>query len=136
MPKQSPLKIIKRCRLQIDKNKIAEEDVKLTRGLYVLYEKVEKNYTIKYIGVGGISKDAKSGIFARLKNHEKTKKAWTHYSVFEVHDNISNNEIKELESLFLAIFRHSKKIEILNKQKGSKIFNSLAKKEQWEELKE
>lgn len=99
--------------------------------MYVLYKKDEENYNVKYIGVGGISEDAKSGIFASLKNHEKNKEDWTHYSLFEVHDNISNDEIRELESLFLTIFKNDRNIEITNTQKSSYILKKLSKDKMW-----
>lgn len=50
--------------------------------------------------------DGRTGVGSRLRNHERTRKDWTHYSFYEVHDNVSREEIMELESLRLAIFRH------------------------------
>lgn len=134
MPKQAPLRLIKRCRLYLPKSELAKDDVKVTRGLYVLYEKINNNYNVKYIGVGGTGNDQKSGIFARLKSHIKIKKDWTHYSIFEVHDNISTEEIKELEGLFLTIFRKDQKIELLNVQKSSNVFVDLSHLTMWPEI--
>jgi hypothetical protein len=37
---------------------------------------------------------------------------WTHYSIFEVHDNVTGDEIRELEGLLLRIFRHDPRIEL------------------------
>lgn len=134
MPKQSPFRIIKRCRFY-EKKGTWDYDKPVTRGLYVLYNKEGKHYDVKYIGVGGIGLDEKSGIFGRLKKHEKTKMDWTHYSFFEVHDNITRDEIRELESLFLTIFEADSKISIINKQKRSNKIKELGKKEYWPDIK-
>ena len=131
MPKQAPLRIIKRCRLYLPRGQWKIPHV--TRGIYVLYQKKagrgkEKTYEVFYIGVGGVSKNAKSGVGGRIKNHHKTKKGrWTHYSFFEVHDNGSREEILELEGLFLRIFRHDSRVQLDNVQLGSKTLWSLSK---------
>jgi hypothetical protein len=132
MPKQAPLRIIKRCRLYLPRgqwNKIPH----VTRGIYVLYKKKplggnQKTYEVFYIGAAGVSKNGKSGIRGRIKNHHKTKKTgWTHYSFFEVHDNVSREEILELESLFLRIFRHDPRVKLDNVQLGSTTLRNLSK---------
>jgi hypothetical protein len=134
MPKQAPLRLVKRCRLyehRGDRDPIPH----VTRGLYVLYKKTSKKekYEVVYIGVGGVAKDAaKSGVSARVKEHEKTMKEWTHYSFFEVHDNIGREEILELEGLLLRIFRHDPRIELDNVQLGSNKLKALSKKAAWE----
>ena len=105
----------------------------ITRGIYILYQKKprrgkEKIYEVFYIGVGGVSRNAKSGVGSRIRNHHKTKKnGWTHYSFFEVHDNISREEIRELEGLFLRVFRHDPRVKLDNVQLGSGILRSLSK---------
>jgi hypothetical protein len=130
MPKQTPLRLIKRCRLYVPRGEWKIPPV--TRGIYVLYQKKprrvkEKTYEVFYIGVGGVSKNAKSGVGARIKHHDKTKKdGWTHYSFFEVHDNVSGEEILELEGLFLRIFRHDPRVRLDNVQLGSKILWGLS----------
>jgi len=131
MPPQSPLRLIKRCRLYVPRGE--REIPHITRGIYVLYckkpgRRKNKVYEVFYIGVGGVSRKARSGIRARIKNHEKTKEDWTHYSFFEVHDNISREEILELEGLFLRIFRHDARVRLDNKQLGSTILRRLSKK--------
>jgi hypothetical protein len=129
MPKQAPLRLIKRCRLYLRRGDWKVPHI--TRGVYVLYKKKpgkEKIYEVFYIGVAGVSKDARSGISARIKNHHKTKKdGWTHYSFFEVHDNVSREEILELEGLFLRVFRHDPRVKLDNKQLGSAILWKLSK---------
>ena len=131
MPKQAPLRLVKRCRLYLRRG-----DWKLipavTRGIYVLYQQEKRNngkkaFKVVYIGVGGVSKNAKSGVGGRIRHHDKTKRGWTHYSFFEVHDNIPREEILELEGLFLRVFRHDRRIELANVQLGSRILKSLSK---------
>jgi hypothetical protein len=51
---------------------------------------------------------------------------WTHYSFFEVHDNISRDEILELEKIFLWIFRHDPCIKLANVQLDSKTLKRLS----------
>ncbi len=106
----------------------------VTRGVYVLYRHQRGEYEVVYIGVAGLSKDPKSGIASRLRNHHKSHKDWTYYSFFEVHNNFSRGEILELESLLLAIFRHDSRIELENKQKGSGNLSKLRKKEAWSDV--
>ncbi len=133
MPKQAPLRLIKRCRLYLrrgDWTLIPH----VTRGIYALYQVgsghgKRKVFKVVYIGVGGVSINAKSGVGGRIRHHDKTydKEEWTHYSFFEVHDNISREEILELEGLFLRIFRHDRRVELANVQLGSKTFKNLSK---------
>src|SRR5437764_15308759 len=117
MPKQAPLKLIKRCRLYVQRGNW-EPIPHVTRGFYVLYKAVpngkKKEYQVFYIGVGGVSKKAASGVGSRIKNHDKAKDGWTHYSFYEVHDNIFREEIFELESLLLRLFRHDSRIKLAN----------------------
>jgi hypothetical protein len=99
--------------------------------MYVLYSdrslKSTKKFEVFYIDVGGVKKDVKSGIRARIRTHDKLKEDWTHYSFFEVHDKISREEILELEGLFLRIFRHDSRVKLENVQLGSKILKGLSK---------
>lgn len=129
MPPQARLRLIKRCRLYVPRGE--GKILPITRGVYVLYcekpEQGKKVYKVFYIGVGGVSKNAKSGIGGRIKDHAKRKGKWTHYSFFEVHDNVSDDEIHELEGLFLHIFQHDPGVRLDNKQLGSTILRSLSK---------
>ena len=130
MPKQSELRLIKRCRLY-EKRGTWKFDLPVTRGFYVLYKKENDAYKVKYIGVGGIGKVQKTGIFGRLKNHDKNKKDWDYYSFFEVHDNITAEEIRELEILPLTIFRHDQNVQLLNKQLKAKEIKRLSNNNMW-----
>lgn len=137
MPKQAPLRLIRRCRLYCNRDTC--KDIKfiphITRGVYVLYKDKshgkKKKFKVFYIGVGGIGKDAGSGVGARIRSHDEEKDGWTHYSFFEVHDNVTREEILEIERLLLWIFRHDKRIKLDNVQLGSKIFKLLARDSEW-----
>ena len=103
-----------------------------TRGLYVLYRKRGVHgYEACYIGVAGLGATGGGGIRARLKSHNAKKTGWTHYSLFEVHDNVTRDEIKELEALLLGIFRHDARIELSNKVRGSLKLYELRKAKHW-----
>ena len=59
------------------------------------------------------------------------KPDWTHFSLFEVHDNVTREEIRELEALLLGIFRHDARIELSNRQTGSRKLYELRKAAVW-----
>jgi hypothetical protein len=98
-----------------------------TRGIYALYHRdADGFYNLVYIGM---ARGQKSGIRGRLAMHSKRKRdLWTHYSMFEVWDNISQDEIEELEGLFRHLFRLDATANRLNKQKGYKKLGRLRKK--------
>jgi len=82
----------------------------------VLYRRRRKagveHFDVVYVGM------ARTGMLARLISHTKTKKQdWTHFSVFEVWDNVRDEEIVELEGLFRHLYRRDSKANRLNKQK-------------------
>jgi hypothetical protein len=86
------------------------------RGLYVLYKRRRKSgkehFDVVYVGM------ARTGIRARLVSHAKSKRnEWTHFSAFEVWDNVRDEEIVELEGLFRHLYRRDSKANGLNKQK-------------------
>lgn len=64
------------------------------RGIYVLYKaKVKNRMDVVYVGM---ARGEKTGVKARLKSHEKNKvKLWTHFSVYEVWNNISKEQVQE-----------------------------------------
>lgn len=89
------------------------------RGIYVLYRRRRRGgkeyFNVVYVGM------ATSGMQGRLSAHRRKKKdLWTHFSVFEVWDNIRDEEIVELEGLFRVFYRKDKKANILNVQKNFK----------------
>lgn len=133
MPEQSPLRLIKRWRRYQLRGQWKGVPP-LTRGVYILYQsKGTKTYEVVYIGIGGTGKKGRSGIRGRLKSHNHNKKNWTHYSFFEVHDNVFTEEIRELEALLLGIFRHDPRIKLLNMQTGSKKLSQLQSATSWKE---
>ena len=97
------------------------------RGLYVLYQKGRGEvYSVVYIGIAHGLKAA--GMRGRLKQHVKQKgKDWTHCSVFEVWDNISQQEVKELEGILRHLYRYDPKANSLNKQLSYKPLNQIRK---------
>ena len=85
------------------------------RGIYALYRKQGKFYNLVYIGKSG--KESKGRIKARLYRHKRTKsKIWTHFSYYEVWDNITDQEISELEGLFRQLYRFDSRANTFNKQ--------------------
>ena len=115
---KSHLKIIKsaleyRC---IDELIIVPKNL---RGIYALYQKEGKNYNLVYIGMSG--KESTGRIKARLIKHKKNKtKKWTHFSYYEVWDNINDQEIRELEGLFRQLYRFDSRANMFNKQQTHK----------------
>ena len=92
------------------------------RGLYVLYMTDGKNgMSIVYVGM------TDSGAKGRILKHRFGKKEglWTHCSVYEVWDNITQEQIAELEALFRHVLRKDSAASSLNVQKGSAIFRDL-----------
>src|ERR1017187_6611335 len=76
-----------------------------TRGIYILYMKKGAKYDAIYIGM---SRGKKLGIRERIFGHANSKRKssnWSHFSFFEVHDNISSLEIEEIEGLLRHIYR-------------------------------
>ena len=70
------------------------------RGIYVLYVNRPRlrRFDVVYVGMA-----ATGGIRSRLRSHKGTKKGlWTHCSVFGVWENVTPDEVKELE----GILRH------------------------------
>jgi len=115
---ESPLRLIKRCA----EYKTTAEINALgfgRRGIYVLYRKrriqSKDTYTVVYIGL------ATRSMRGRLYRHRRTKKSlWTHYSAYEVWDNIRDEEIIELEGLFRHFYKKDPRASGLNVQRGFK----------------
>ena len=115
---ESPLRLIKRFAEFRPKDQISLVSAS-RRGLYVLYLRRRKNRTEKYdIVYMGMTI---SGIRARLRSHRRKKgDLWTHFSAFEVWDNIRDEEIIELEGLFRHLYRKDSRANALNVQRGFK----------------
>jgi hypothetical protein len=64
---------------------------------------------------------ARQGARARLRSHAQSKKKrdlWTHFSIFEVFDNVRGEEIQELEGLLRHIYRRDSRANRLNTQRA------------------
>lgn len=95
---------------------------KRTRGLYALfrYRRKTKCYDVVYVGLAA---GAKTGVGGRLRSHARSKvkaKLWTHFSVFEVWDNVWEHEVAELEGIFRHIYSRDRKANRLNVQRSFK----------------
>jgi hypothetical protein len=116
----SELRLIKRCA-----EFRARDEIRLippnTRGIYVLLTKKHQDtFDVVYVGMAG---GEKAGARGRLRSHSKSKtkgKLWTHFSLFEVWDNITQAEVAELEGLFRHIYRKDSRANQVNKQRSFK----------------
>jgi hypothetical protein len=100
------------------------------RGIYVLYkhrrERGRDKYDLLYIGMASAGR--RGGIRGRLWSHFKKKgDSWTHFSAFEVWDNIRDEEVAELEGLFRHIYRRDTRANSLNVQRGFRKVRSVRK---------
>ena len=110
----SELRLIKRWQKRLPKDQINSLPSQL-RGLYVLYKYARKtqSYNVVYVGMAGVGNQG--GIRSRLYSHRRKKgDLWTHCSVFEVWDNITEPEVRELEGLFREIYRKDSRANKLN----------------------
>lgn len=90
-------------------------------------------FDVVYIGMAG---GIKAGARGRMISHSKSKnkgKLWTHFSMFEVWDNITEAEVVELEGLFRHIYRKDTRANRINKQRSFKKLKKVRsnKLEQW-----
>ncbi len=116
----APLRLVRRSFELARQSEVAQVPAG-TRGLYVLYHgyKSRRNadpgrqrFDVVYVG---IASSVGTGVRGRLQSHRRQKGTeWTHFSVFEVHDNIRNDEISELEGLFRHIYRYDARANRLN----------------------
>ncbi len=110
----SELRFVKRCA-----EFCAKEELSLiprnTRGIYALLRKRGAHYDVVYVGMAGGKRAA--GIRGRLRTHTQKKKARTHFSVYEVWDNVSEDEISELEGLFRHIYSRDAQANRFNRQR-------------------
>jgi len=86
-----------------------------TRGLYALlrWRPRGRRYDVVYVGL------SRNSVRGRLRAHARVKAdLWTHFSVFQVFDNVRGEEIEELEGLLRHIYRMDSRANRLNTQKG------------------
>ncbi len=130
----SELRLIKRCAEFCEKKDI-KNIPPYTRGIYALFKYRPRlgKYDVVYIGMAAGTKTA--SIRGRLRVHLRKKgNLWTHFSAFEVWDNVSEEEVKELEGLFRHIYRKDTRANKLNRQKAFKKLSKVrrdTKKENW-----
>ena len=117
----SELKLIKRC-AEFRPREELEIVPPHIRGIYALlrYRPRLHKYDVVYIGmVGG----PKAGIRGRLRSHSRSKRkseSWTHFSIFEVWENVGEEEVRELEGIFRHIYRKDTRANRLNVQRSFK----------------
>ncbi len=124
---QSELRLVRRIQEFVPKCDLENIPHEL-RGIYVLYKYRRKAeaYDVVYVGMSWSGN--KRGIQGRLRRHRKTKDdLWSHFSIFEVWDNIRDDEIAELEGLFRQIYRCDQKANRLNQQKSFKKLKTVPK---------
>jgi len=123
----APCKFIKRI-AEFQPEEEREHIPDNTRGIYVLLkQKAKDKFEVVYIGMSGRGKI--SGIYARLHDHSKNKnKKWTHFTLFEAHDNLTNAEIKEIEGLILCVYRKDLRVNKHNIQLRYKPFRQVSEK--------
>lgn len=117
----SELRLIKRCAEFCPRQEIRLVP-RRTRGIYALlrHKPGKDKYDVVYVGMAG---GVKAGIGGRLRGHARSKrkgKLWTHFSFFEVWDNIRQDEVEELEGLFRHIYRKDTRANLLNRQRSFK----------------
>jgi hypothetical protein len=113
----SPMHLIRRFAEFQPAEKVAEMPTK-RRGIYVLYKQRKKagklHYDVVYVGM------TTAGMKGRLKQHlksERKKDLWSHFSAYEVYENVKEDEIRELEGLFRHVYRKDSRANKLNRQK-------------------
>jgi bisphosphoglycerate-independent phosphoglycerate mutase (AlkP superfamily) len=91
----------------------------------VLFDRVKRDkYKVVYIG------RSEKSVKGRIDEHVRSKSKvgqWDYFSVYEVHDNISDEEIRELESLILFMYRKDPRTNKLNALRSSGAFRSIRK---------
>ena len=119
---QSPLRLVKRCTEFLPQDAVKNVPGAL-RGIYVPYRQVgpakAKKFSVVYVGMSASGQTR--GIRRRLAAHRRSKgELWTHFSVFQVWDNIRDEEIQELEGLFRHLYRRDPQANRLNVARGFK----------------
>ena len=113
---ETELKLFKRC-VEFQPLEEIKTVPPRTRGIYALlrWRPRIKRFDVVYVGM------ARTGVRARLRSHAQSKSKrdlWTHFSVFEVFDNVRGEEIQELEGLLRHIYRRDSRANQLNAQRA------------------
>jgi hypothetical protein len=126
---ESPMRLIKRAAEYKQK-----EELKLLprmlRGIYVLYRRRHihgrDRFDVQYVGMAAAGR--RGGLRGRLNSHARSKRKrdlWSHFSVYEVWDNIRDDEVRELEGIFRNIYRKDSRASALNLQRSFKILRRI-----------
>lgn len=77
-----------------------------TKGIFVLYRHIENDLMeLVYIGAGMGDQD---GLKGQLQMHRNLQHhAWTHFSIFQVWENIPKKQMKELAGFFRHVYRNT-----------------------------
>jgi hypothetical protein len=120
----SPCRFIKQVAEFVEK-KYWDNVPNNTRGIYALLNSVKHDkFDVVYVGMAA---GRTSGMYARFQKHLKSKRLrWTHFTVFEVHDNITPGEIAEIEGLFRHMYRKDSRTNKYNRQLCHKPFQNPA----------
>jgi hypothetical protein len=135
----APLRLIRRCfefAPQVEYLSVPPG----TRGIYVLYRRRRtrrddnqkpRRFDVVYIGLANVS------VRRRIRSHVRQKgEEWTHFSVYEVWDNIRQDEIAELEGLLRHIYRfdfHANRLNIAKSYSQLREVRRQAAEEGWME---
>lgn len=79
------------------------------------HRKVLRKFDVVYVGL------ARTNVKRRLKAHERSpskRELWTHFSFFEVFDNVRDEEIEELEGILRHLYRRDTRASSLNLQRS------------------
>lgn len=118
----SKLRIIKRC-IEYEPLEAVSNIPRKVRGIYVLYkqniEKVRGKVKTRYddVYVGAAYGEKVGGVRGRIAAHTKSKNKknqWSHFSIFQVWENIREDKVRELEGLFRHIYRKDTNANRLN----------------------
>ena len=111
-------------------DRIKKDVPDFVRGVYVLYNSQDGDKIMNVVYIG-MARGENSGVKGRLVKHAKSKAKlgqWTHFSVFEVWDNITKSQVEELEGLFRHVYARDENANALNKQKRSRLIASIRRK--------
>jgi hypothetical protein len=113
---ETELKLFKRC-VEFRPRQEYADIPRGVRGIYALlrWRPRLRRYDVVYVGM------ARTGVRARLRsnvNSQRKREVWTHFSVFEVFDNVRGEEIEELEGLLRHIYRRDSRANRLNVQRA------------------
>lgn len=108
-------------------DQIAQVPIRV-RGIYVLYRVGRDGRAMDVVYVG-MARGDKTGARGRLTIHKRKKpNLWTHFSVYEVWDNITKEQVEELEGLFRHMYRLDSVANKLNAQKSYRPLHSIRRK--------